>query len=787
MPFWRSRDDGSDSASTTSRGSASLKPAGPPPPGEHSCTDCACLFLFALAMSAHALVGGAAFALGDPSAVFYGTDHSGRRCGSHRLEHLPFTFFPHLSQDLAARGAATPFSHRLYGVCVASCPARGDVVLEAGSENATGSDNATGLVRWTAALGTVPVLHRCLPVAEEHRSVLVACEQPSCSEVGESCLEVAGYEDRGLWAQDTAARRMRCERALTITHSEVASLPDGEAFAAQLTRGLGATSRALDSVVAARGEVITCGLVLPVLLGLLWLVFLRLAARCTVHLLLCGVGLSLLAAAAMCALKGGLVPADVAEGLVYTDEHGQAMSGAERDVGFQWAAATLFLLFAVYAAAYAALCRRISITVGVVKGATAVISESPQLLLFSFVMLLVSLATLLYSVVVPIFLLTARPTPAEVGLVANGWLADGSSEVGDTVAALLSPLPPDRLRTFLLVYHVAASFWAAQFVGAFGWTATSGAVSHWFFFRGTRERQRWPLTASLWRALRFHAGSIAYGAFLLAVTQLLRRGLQWLERQSAGGGTGVTMRCLRCYTRCLGRCISYINSFAYIFVALDGDAFCSACRETFLLTARYPAQAVINVTVQSLLFGVQSVGIPLACGAVSYALISSGVWPTWVDAAGRWLEGAASGSPLTGPAADGAGVAQLAEGGGGWLSAQPLLRWMQDQPGVEPLLPSLAVAALALFVGRALASVYECTVSTIFVCAMRDAEAYGGAHVTSALRASLKLEGKGGTRSSAALARAKSANSRGLVVRGKGAAEADVEAAAGRGYLRLWE
>ena len=47
-------------------------------------------------------------------------------------------------------------------------------------------------------------------------------------------------------------------------------------------------------------------------------------------------------------------------------------------------------------------------------------------------------------------------------------------------------------------------------VQAIGYAAMSGAVSHWFFFRDQpSERQRLPVTGSLWRAVRLPWGSLA--------------------------------------------------------------------------------------------------------------------------------------------------------------------------------------------------------------------------------------------------------------------------------------
>ena len=39
----------------------------------------------------------------------------------------------------------------------------------------------------------------------------------------------------------------------------------------------------------------------------------------------------------------------------------------------------------------------------------------------------------------------------------------------------------------------------------------------------------------------------------------------------------------------------------YVFVGLEGASFCSACKQTFLLLAAFPAQAAVNGMVKGLL------------------------------------------------------------------------------------------------------------------------------------------------------------------------------------------
>ena len=91
-------------------------------------------------------------------------------------------------------------------------------------------------------------------------------------------------------------------------------------------------------------------------------------------------------------------------------------------------------------------------------------------------------------------------------------------------------------------------------------------------------------------------------------------------------------------------------------------------------------------------------------------------------------------------------VVALATGVSGALDASIALlgvgeRSANEDP-VDPVWPALAALLLAFFVARSFASVYECVVDTLFVCAMRDKDEYGASHMSDSLRDALGLEEK---------------------------------------------
>ena len=180
----------------------------------------------------------------------------------------------------------------------------------------------------------------------------------------------------------------------------------------------------------------------------------------------------------------------------------------------------------------------------------------------------------------------------------------------------------------------------------------------------------------------------------------------------------------------------FVSSYCFIFTALNGDSFCAACRQTVRLATAYPAQLATNALVQSLLYAVQSLLVPLRCALAAFRLVQADALPGWIESLERAINGA-------GDSYNGA-----LQRGPDWLEHVPLvpsvtLAWALgpavDEP-VEPVWPALAAFILAYTVSRAFAAVYECAVDTLFVCAVVDKDEYGGVHMSAALRDALELD-----------------------------------------------
>ena len=123
------------------------------------------------------------------------------------------------------------------------------------------------------------------------------------------------------------------------------------------------------------------------------------------------------------------------------------------------------------------------------------------------------------------------------------------------------------------------------------------------------------MVSAFWRLVRYHLGTAAFGSFIIALIQLVRIILAYIEHlvkkyevriksknystelnlQKKGFGTAgkvalvilkAVLACLQCILACFERFMKFINVNAYIETAIYGYNFCRAAMKAFKLLVR---------------------------------------------------------------------------------------------------------------------------------------------------------------------------------------------------------
>uniref|UniRef100_A0AAY4DSW9 Choline transporter-like protein n=1 Tax=Denticeps clupeoides TaxID=299321 RepID=A0AAY4DSW9_9TELE len=159
----------------------------------------------------------------------------------------------------------------------------------------------------------------------------------------------------------------------------------------------------------------------------------------------------------------------------------------------------------------------------------------------------------------------------------------------------------------LQFYNVFLFFWCANFVTALGQMTLAGAfASYYWAFNKPKDIPACPIFASLGRALRYHTGSLAFGSLILAIIQVIRVLLEYLDYKLKGAQNKFAkflLCCLKCCFWCLEKFIKFLNRNAYIMVAIYGKNFCTSARDAFFLLMRNVIRvAVLDKVTDFLLF-----------------------------------------------------------------------------------------------------------------------------------------------------------------------------------------
>jgi len=175
--------------------------------------------------------------------------------------------------------------------------------------------------------------------------------------------------------------------------------------------------------------------------------------------------------------------------------------------------------------------------------------------------------------------------------------------------------------------------WTIQFLVYFCFMVIAGAVAQWYFSErdpsgnkkrgdGVNELSNSPIASSTYRTIRFHLGTVAFGALIIAIIQFMRAVVNYIEAKThaAKGGMNpiqkVIFYLIKCCLYCLECCCDKISKNAFVWTAIWGDSFIpAACSSFSLIWNNLARTAALSVVSTYLIF----------LGKVMVALLSMGI------------------------------------------------------------------------------------------------------------------------------------------------------------------
>merc|ERR1712159_511601 len=148
-------------------------------------------------------------------------------------------------------------------------------------------------------------------------------------------------------------------------------------------------------------------------------------------------------------------------------------------------------------------------------------------------------------------------------------------------------------------------FWTMEFVEALGQIIVTTAAATYYFTRDRSTIGNSTVVFAARHATWYHAGTAAFGSFIIAVIKIIKAILMYIQRkcENAIDATGdgpvqrmqkkiarVVFFCFQCCIWCLEKCMKFINKEAYIQTAIFGHPFCTAAQGLLLGSAEFEAR-----------------------------------------------------------------------------------------------------------------------------------------------------------------------------------------------------
>lgn len=152
----------------------------------------------------------------------------------------------------------------------------------------------------------------------------------------------------------------------------------------------------------------------------------------------------------------------------------------------------------------------------------------------------------------------------------------------------------------------------------------------WYFAQGgsSDDKAKASLRTGIKWIFRYHVGSIAFGAFIIAVMQMIKLLFEYMRRKYGKAlGNNICTKCiiccLRCFIWCLDYCVKQITKNAFIQIAITNKNFCSACWLTFWLIVRNAGRFSIVTSIGWILMFLGKAVICCLSGWLGYIIIEN--------------------------------------------------------------------------------------------------------------------------------------------------------------------
>lgn len=135
--------------------------------------------------------------------------------------------------------------------------------------------------------------------------------------------------------------------------------------------------------------------------------------------------------------------------------------------------------------------------------------------------------------------------------------------------------------------------WTMNFCTMIGTLVLALCTAMWYFTPPAERHSKIgnsTICSAYYIAFRYHLGTVAFGACIIAIIQFIRAVVLYIEKHSkkikGNPVAKVIFCCIDCCLWCLEKVLKFISKNAYIQTAIHGTKFLSSCKAAFFAIAR---------------------------------------------------------------------------------------------------------------------------------------------------------------------------------------------------------
>ena len=557
---------------------------GPIDDESRKCRDCVCCIIFILLFALFIVVAAFGFWKGQPSKLLYFYDDTGHACGHDEgYENYPYLYFTSVISGLA--GFDT--EQIIKGVCVSSCPNKTLEPEESYRLDCKFGDDRC-VVEYKDYYESKQFLNRiCFPKSNDEvhynktTQYLAKIYDPDS---GESFDKVINKEDtkyvhgRVYIAEDVINGENDSQQAS-------ARLINLSYFTQLFTLWINDLDVTKYAILGSVGW--------SFVLAMFYFLFLRCCAGFITFLLIILV-------------QAGFIVLAVYFYFLHDDEEEIQAESDTTDYAFFWvftALAAVWLLLTLI------FCNKIRLAIALTEVTSKYIHKTCCIIFVPFLFFVIVVVWLALWIVLLVF------------LYASGEFQNDSK--------IFASFKMDEKLEYGFWYHIFMLFYITAIIEAYSQFVYASSACIWYFNyeKGTENH---PIAKSFERGIRYHFGSLVFGATIVAIIRFLMFFVEYVKKQmekSAGKTQGKFIKCLfGCIQCCLGCCnkiMEFVNKHAYIQIALKGDSFCTAAWEGFGLIIRNLGRFTALAAISTIFTFIGTIFITVGSCIIGYFLITN--------------------------------------------------------------------------------------------------------------------------------------------------------------------